>query len=254
MNPAVRDRTGDFAMKPSFVASVILAIAAALIVIGNTPAQAVPVVSVGDTFTGTMTLDPTTPCSYSCVSGASGPGSFYGIFNNPGTVTANIGGDIFSGVLSSTTLAVYPGLSPSSNWYAFANNILLNGNPTAIPSQNGIDVVLFGNTPSTSVLPLNLSSYDPASSSFDVFAYFATSDPYIFTFWSIDGRFTTLMQNDSVANYSFSGTITDVTTFTETVGPAATPLPAALPLFASGLGALGLLGWRRKRKAAALAA
>lgn len=28
-----------------------------------------------------------------------------------------------------------------------------------------------------------------------------------------------------------------------------TPLPAALPLFASGLGALGLLGWRRKRKA-----
>jgi hypothetical protein len=32
---------------------------------------------------------------------------------------------------------------------------------------------------------------------------------------------------------------------------AATPLPAALPLFASGLGALGLLGWRRKRKTAA---
>ena len=30
-----------------------------------------------------------------------------------------------------------------------------------------------------------------------------------------------------------------------------TPLPAALPLFATGLGALGLLGWRRKRKAIA---
>jgi hypothetical protein len=29
------------------------------------------------------------------------------------------------------------------------------------------------------------------------------------------------------------------------------PLPAALPLFATGLGALGLLGWRRKRKARA---
>ena len=35
---------------------------------------------------------------------------------------------------------------------------------------------------------------------------------------------------------------------------AATPLPAALPLFAGGLGALGLLGWRGKRKAAALVA
>ena len=29
-----------------------------------------------------------------------------------------------------------------------------------------------------------------------------------------------------------------------------TPLPAALPLFGAGLGGLGLLGWRRKRKVA----
>jgi hypothetical protein len=36
-----------------------------------------------------------------------------------------------------------------------------------------------------------------------------------------------------------------------TISP--TPLPAALPLFATGLGALGLLGWRRKRKAQAAA-
>ena len=39
-----------------------------------------------------------------------------------------------------------------------------------------------------------------------------------------------------------------------TAPAAETPLPAAFPLFATGLGALGLLGWRRKRKAAALAA
>jgi len=35
---------------------------------------------------------------------------------------------------------------------------------------------------------------------------------------------------------------------------SSTPLPASLPLFASGLGAFGLLGWSRKKKAAALAA
>ena len=41
----------------------------------------------------------------------------------------------------------------------------------------------------------------------------------------------------------------------DNVSVTATPLPAALPLFATGLGALGLLGWRRKRKnSAALAA
>jgi hypothetical protein len=41
------------------------------------------------------------------------------------------------------------------------------------------------------------------------------------------------------------------------IGPstvAATPIPATLPLFASGVGGLGLLGWRRKRQAAALRA
>jgi hypothetical protein len=32
--------------------------------------------------------------------------------------------------------------------------------------------------------------------------------------------------------------------------PPPVPLPGALPLFVSGLGAMGLLGWRRKRKAA----
>ena len=44
-------------------------------------------------------------------------------------------------------------------------------------------------------------------------------------------------------------------TFSAGIGNAAavTPIPAALPLFASGLGGLGLVGWRR-RKAAAIAA
>ncbi len=32
-----------------------------------------------------------------------------------------------------------------------------------------------------------------------------------------------------------------------------TRIPAAIPLFATALGALGLLGWSRKRKAAAIA-
>jgi hypothetical protein len=45
----------------------------------------------------------------------------------------------------------------------------------------------------------------------------------------------------------------EAVTFSDT--PFATPIPATLPLFAGGLGAMGLLGWRRKRKnAAAIAA
>ena len=37
--------------------------------------------------------------------------------------------------------------------------------------------------------------------------------------------------------------------FSTGIQTSATPLPAALPLFVSGLGGLGLLGWRRKKKA-----
>ena len=38
------------------------------------------------------------------------------------------------------------------------------------------------------------------------------------------------------------------------VGTSPVPIPGALPLFATGLGGLGLLTWRRKKKAASLAA
>ena len=50
----------------------------------------------------------------------------------------------------------------------------------------------------------------------------------------------------------WSGSLDITYNFTPSTA-AETPLPAALPLFATGLGALGLLGWRRKRKAQAVA-
>jgi hypothetical protein len=56
----------------------------------------------------------------------------------------------------------------------------------------------------------------------------------------------------SLANYPNSPEAgSGLITFIEVTS---TPLPAALPLFATGLAALGLLGWRRTRKSAALLA
>jgi hypothetical protein len=49
------------------------------------------------------------------------------------------------------------------------------------------------------------------------------------------------------------GTMTGLLTAQVTDPPGAVPLPAALPLFASGLGGIGLLGWWRKRKGRAIA-
>ena len=67
---------------------------------------------------------------------------------------------------------------------------------------------------------------------------------------------------------SFNGDFATISTYSNGSGPtaetslrgewslatSATPLPAALPLFATGLGALGLLARRRKRKNVAIAA
>jgi hypothetical protein len=54
---------------------------------------------------------------------------------------------------------------------------------------------------------------------------------------------------DSISLNLQGVTVSDPNRWTLTVAVSETPLPAALPLFATGLGALGLLGWRRKRKA-----
>jgi hypothetical protein len=69
-----------------------------------------------------------------------------------------------------------------------------------------------------------------------------------------------LVSNDTFRFYSF---LFDPTTFNVNNGNnvllaiidgTEIPLPGALPLFATGLGLMGLLGWRRKRKGAAVAA
>jgi hypothetical protein len=52
--------------------------------------------------------------------------------------------------------------------------------------------------------------------------------------------------------------VTDINNAGQIVGvaygpfPPAVPLPTTLPLFATGLGFLALLGWRRKRNAGSL--
>jgi len=62
----------------------------------------------------------------------------------------------------------------------------------------------------------------------------------------LDGGWSAGDQHMLVNNFAVNGDVF-------AAAGAETPLPAALPLFTSGLGALGLLVWRRKRKAQAAA-
>jgi hypothetical protein len=67
---------------------------------------------------------------------------------------------------------------------------------------------------------------------------------------------TYLSTNDGGASFGFYPGVPGLLTASDppTLTLSTVPLPATLPLFATGLGALGLLGWRRKRQHAALAA
>jgi len=58
-------------------------------------------------------------------------------------------------------------------------------------------------------------------------------------------------ETTGVQNFIFlNAPVTDMTA--GVTGASTVPIPGALPLFATGLAGLGLLGWRRKKKAAAV--
>jgi hypothetical protein len=148
--------------------------------------------------------------------------------------------DISDGIILPTLIGTGPGPTPwiedpsSSAWVSLGNN--------------------------TWVLPADLTGIGCGSennSSCEPVGIWSNATP-----WNSSTQFlgvVTLLEPDGI---TWSDTITfsnngpnggALVTFVSDPGPV--PLPAALPLFATGLGVMGLFGWRRKRKnAAALAA
>lgn len=239
-------------MKARFLGFAVL-----MLCVSGTAAGAVtfPDVYSAEPFSGTFTINPTTPdtlpssCGF-CYGGTGVRPSAIG------TMTVQLAGNTFSGPIDA--IFVVPGTDSSWRWdLQSSDTVTLNGAPLFINSAMSIQ--LYGSAVSTSILPLAFAHYTLGIFQIQALAVDLKSGA------SYYGPLNSLIQVDAAANFTFSGIIdisnsnywiTDATghavviPFTATP-PAATPIPAALPLFATGLGAMGLLGWRRKRKAAA---
>jgi hypothetical protein len=136
--------------------------------------------------------------------------------------TLNIGGTCLSPCVISALLSISgtgPAASPTSGWAALAfttisDNLGDNLNLGVNAGNIGTNRNLNGGVFFPSILP---STLDVSTSSLASF-----------------------LGGPGIVDYSINVSLPE--------GAYVTPLPAALPLFATGLAALGLLGWRRKRK------
>jgi hypothetical protein len=201
------------------------------VVIGAKPADATPVLPIaapGDTISGSFYLDPTTPVI--------GTQNWLNYWVNPGTMTVDIGGSIFSSALYIVEV-VFPIDGNYPAWRAYSSSDgTLNGETVNLALSL---FLLNPSSTSTSLFPLALSSYTDGGQ----WRVSAIVGQYGAVY---SGVVTSLVQVDSQGDFTFSGTVQDYNL------AKVVPLPGALPLFATGLGALGLLGWRRRRNSASV--
>lgn len=176
---------------------------------------------------------------------------------------AFFGGNTVTGQTDTATLSGYVRVDGSGNFHNYLFDMSVtgqNGNTVVFDNANSTLAYLDGLSfqtdngsaslalaltslsnpgPFDSGQPVTLDLFDPLANSF-----FCSNPPYTSGCFGNNDNGSFLISADETA-----------VTFTPVPTLASTPLPGTLLLFVSGLGGLGLLGWRRKRKnAAALAA
>jgi len=133
------------------------------------------------------------------------------------------------------------GVDLTENGFDFNYDAGANGNEFVISTTNGggfFGIYNFGVTDTITLSNLNFSGGEVLT------GFTVLSSVFPITVSGLTAHSVSLSWNEG----AFNGPVTFLDGEFDTA-PVATPLPTALPLFATGLAGLGLLGWRRKRKA-----
>jgi hypothetical protein len=196
---------------------------------GLTPTIGAPILTTPDTIN--LTLN----------GGATAPVSFFtaGPTGNCGTGTSGTGGCTFDKVNASD-----PGGYLNSGTIKVTFSHISYTNPLNTYTDTGLYQAKYAGT----ILPCASVPTSPASGKTDCINW--TSNTVLVPLSGLPGETLEIFLLNAE-----DWAITPKISFALVSNTQLTPLPAALPLFASGLGGLGLLGWRRKkRKSAAVIA
>jgi hypothetical protein len=177
----------------------------------------------------------------------------------PGTVTGEIFGLADNAISAATdvTITSYPANTssagftfPTSPLDLFASPWTVNHNQFAVSGGEitAFEFVASGstNTNTTYITPF----FNSSDFIFQLCSVSCLPPAYVGYIGGVLAQYQTIDSDRLLEGQTFSPDVTINVQGDGTI-EAATPLPAALPLLATGLGALGLLGWRRKRKNAA---
>jgi hypothetical protein len=170
---------------------------------------------------------------------AGGPGFGPGIYSSPGTAVLTINGHSADFIVDpnppSQGFSEFLVEGPRSDGTFFIQQQVNNVVNRLDTTNHYIEKTVFTNI--TLTIPLSLTtSYVLGTASGVVF----------------DGQFRIFDLGFCGDNFCYNqAAVGDLSPTNVTVSVSSVPLPAALPLFNTGLAALGLLAWRRKRKVAA---
>lgn len=126
----------------------------------------------------------------------------------------------------------HPLIEQAGNYYVAS----ITGPSLTVPGSTG-----YNSISGSGLLATNFEEFDFATDSFVAAFPNFDGDPMLFGLAQLFSSGATTVTYTAEADYD-----------NLQIALNTTPVPAALPLFAGGLGALGLFGWRRKRKARAV--